>query len=175
MSCTIRRGEAKDLQYMQRNNLYCLPENYAIKFFYYQLISAPYLLYVAENPQKDIIGYCIGSINTEEKSGHIVSIAVFRSYRKMGLAKKLMSLCLEDMKAQGATQCSLNVRVCNIAAQQLYLKSLDYAVDHLEEKYYADGEDAFYCTLHFDEKVHKEQKEKGQKLFDEYKEKQAKV
>ena len=43
----------------------------------------------------------------------------------------------------GAKYCSLHVRVGNFAAIHLYTRSLKFNVAGVEDKYYADGEDAY--------------------------------
>ena len=44
-----------------------------------------------------------------------------------------------------ARYCSLHVRYTNYAALHLYTVSLGFLVHGVEEKYYADGEDAYDC------------------------------
>jgi len=41
------------------------------------------------------------------------------------------------------TSVTLHVRVSNVAAQRLYNHTLGFQTDGIEEKYYADGENAF--------------------------------
>lgn len=43
----------------------------------------------------------------------------------------------------GAKYCSLHVRVGNAGAFHLYSETLGYKIHDTEEKYYADGEDAY--------------------------------
>lgn len=43
----------------------------------------------------------------------------------------------------GAKYVSLHVRVSNVAALHLYRDTLQFGVDKVEEKYYADGENAY--------------------------------
>lgn len=42
---------------------------------------------------------------------------------------------------------SLNVRVSNTAALHLYRDTLGFKVDKIEDKYYADGEDAYSMRM----------------------------
>lgn len=76
--------------------------------------------------------------------GHITSLAVFRSYRKQGLATKLMLQAERAMmEAFDSQYLSLHVRESNRAAFTLYHDTLFFDIDDIEEKYYADGEDAY--------------------------------
>jgi len=135
-----------DLMQMQHTNLTCLPENYQMKYYFYHLLSWPQLSYVAEDQKGRIVGYVLAKMeeDTEEPHGHITSLAVLRSYRKMGLATKLMTQAQHTMvEVFGANYVSLHVRRSNRAALSLYRDTLKFATHEVEEKYYADGEDAF--------------------------------
>ena len=41
---------------MQQTNLWCLPENYNLKYYFYHVLSWPQLLYVAEDHKKKTVG-----------------------------------------------------------------------------------------------------------------------
>lgn len=80
----------------------------------------------------------------DKPHGHITSLAVKRSHRRLGLANKLMDQAAGSMvEAFGAKFCSLHVRVSNRAALGLYRDVLKFEIYDTEAKYYADGEDAF--------------------------------
>ena len=63
----------------------------------------PQLLYVAKDSKKRIVGYVLAKMEEDapEVHGHITSLAVLRSHRKMGLAAKLMLAAQEAMQARG--------------------------------------------------------------------------
>ncbi|KAK4493572.1 hypothetical protein RD792_005706 [Penstemon davidsonii] len=76
--------------------------------------------------------------------GHITSLAVLRTHRKLGLATKLMTAAQNAMEqVYGAEYVSLHVRKSNRAAFNLYTETLKYKIHDVEAKYYADGEDAY--------------------------------
>lgn len=78
------------------------------------------------------------------KHGHITSLAVKRSHRRLGLAQKLMDQASEAMvECFDAKYVSLHVRKSNRAALNLYKNSLKFETVEIEPKYYADGEDAY--------------------------------
>ncbi len=108
--------------------------------------------------------------------GHITSLSVMRTHRRLGLAEKLMrqsrtswSLLLQiprivrgshdlDLptnniteramaETYGAHYVSLHVRVSNAAAKHLYSDTLGFTIEKTEPKYYADGEDAFSMRM----------------------------
>lgn len=82
--------------------------------------------------------------------GHITSLAVLRSHRKMGLAAKLMNAAQEAMQEVfHAEYVSLHVRKSNRAAFSLYTQTLQFEIHDIEAKYYADSEDAYDMRKYF--------------------------
>ena len=150
----IRRATVEDLIAMQRANLWCLPENYQMKYYFYHILSWPQLLYVAEDYERNIVGYVLAKMyvsfhkyrskqartsltfdsNHREEDpadgkphGHITSLAVLRSHRKLGLATILMESAQRDMQDTFKAQyVSLHVRRSNYAAYHLYADTLGY-------------------------------------------------
>lgn len=148
----IRPATLDDLLQMQRCNLLCLPENYQLKYYFYHILSWPQLLYVAEDYGGKIVGYVLAKMEEEssEIHGHITSLAVARTHRKLGLATKLMSAthrAMEDVFS--AEYVSLHVRVTNKGAFHLYTETLGYKIHDVEAKYYANGEDAYEMRKYF--------------------------
>jgi len=142
----IRRATVDDLLEMQNCNLSCLPENYQMKYYFYHILSWPQLLYVAEDTGGKIVGYVLSKMEEDASvsHGHITSLAVLRSHRKLGLATRLMRAAEHDMvECFDAEYVSLHVRKSNRAAFHLYSKTLGFRVSDVEEKYYADDEDAY--------------------------------
>jgi ribosomal protein S18 acetylase RimI-like enzyme len=144
---SIRRAKLQDLMNMQSANLHCLPENYQMKYYLYHGLSWPHLLFLAEDERRRVVGYVLAKMDDEggdEPHGHITSLAVFRSHRKMGVATKLMIAAnramLQNFKAKYV---SLHVRESNQAAFHLYKNTLKYKVNDVEKGYYADGENAY--------------------------------
>ena len=78
---------------MQHCNLLCLPENNKMKYYMYHGLSWPQLSFVAEDSRGEIVGYVLAKTEEEaedEPRGHITSLAVMRSHRRLGLAQKMM-------------------------------------------------------------------------------------
>ncbi|KAG9317471.1 hypothetical protein JVU11DRAFT_1673 [Chiua virens] len=140
-------GHAEDLQGMQTCNLHNLPENYTMKYYLYHAMTWPSLSYVAEDHKGRIVGYILAKMEETEESldgsppaelphGHVTSISVLRSYRRLGLAKKLMLQSQEAMATNyNAAYVSLHVRKSNRAALNLYRDTLGFTVKSIEEKY----------------------------------------
>lgn len=132
---------------MQHCNLLCLPENYQMKYYFYHGLSWPQLSYIAEDENGKIVGYVLAKMEEDPDDvphGHITSLAVKRSHRRLGLAQKLMDQASRAMMENfNAKYVSLHVRKSNRAALHLYSNTLKFQISEVEPKYYADGEDAF--------------------------------
>lgn len=84
--------------------------------------------------------------------GHITSLAVLRSHRKLGLATKLMIASQDQMKkVYRADFISLHVRETNHPAYHLYTHVLKFERFDVERGYYADGEAAYHMRKPFSE------------------------
>ncbi|KIY49362.1 acyl-CoA N-acyltransferase [Fistulina hepatica ATCC 64428] len=149
----IRPATVDDLQGMQACNLQNLPENYSMKYYLYHALTWPSLSYVAEDQKGRIVGYILAKMEEDVPEGgvphgHVTSISVLRSYRRLGLAKKLMLQSQEAMASiYRAEYVSLHVRKSNRAALSLYRDTLGFTVKDIEKKYYADGEDAYAMQM----------------------------
>mmetsp|Transcript_6859 Transcript_6859/g.8868 ORF Transcript_6859/g.8868 Transcript_6859/m.8868 type:complete len:228 (-) Transcript_6859:122-805(-) len=162
----IRPATVDDLLAMQACNLCCLPENYQMKYYFYHMLSWPQLLYVAEDYGKKIVGYVLAKMEEDaaEVHGHITSLAVMRSHRKLGLASKLMRAAMAAMEETfGSEHVSLHVRVTNRAAFTLYSETLGFEINDVEHKYYADKEDAYDMRKMFETGLKKQEAGKQKK------------
>ena len=152
---SIRRATVEDLLKMQQTNLLCLPENYQFKYYIYHYLSWPSLLHVAEDHNGKIVGYVLAKLEDEdvkqgEIQGHITSISVLRTYRRLGVANKLMIHAINMMQEYfDADYVSLHVRVSNRPALHLYHKNLGFDVRGIEKEYYSDKEDAYKMRKYF--------------------------
>jgi peptide alpha-N-acetyltransferase len=157
----IRLLRPSDIPHVQLANITNLPENYFCKYYLYHAMSWPQLSYVAvdvSRPQKTpydppkIVGYVLAKMEEEPADGiphgHITSLSVMRTHRRLGLAEKLMRQSQRAMaETFDAKYVSLHVRMSNLAALHLYRETLGFSVDKIEAKYYADGEDAYSMRM----------------------------
>ena len=164
----IRMATVKDLIEMQQTNLWCLPENYQMKYYFYHQLTWPQLLWVAEDFNGRIVGYVLAKMeeNDDQTSpdyvphGHITSLAVLRTHRKRGIATSLMKRAqLEMEQVFDARYVSLHVRKSNRAAFHLYSETLKYEINDIERGYYADGEDAYDMRCTFAKQREEQQKQ----------------
>ena len=171
---SIRRATVEDLLKMQQTNLLCLPENYQFKYYIYHYLSWPSLLHIAEDHNGKIVGYVLAKLEDEdikqgEVQGHITSISVLRTYRRLGVASKLMNHALNMMQEYfDADFVSLHVRVSNRPALFLYHDNLGFEVRGIEKGYYADKENAYKMRKYF-KKDKKDKNEINIEIKDEIK------
>ncbi|KAL1964272.1 hypothetical protein VTN77DRAFT_7092 [Rasamsonia byssochlamydoides] len=95
-----------------------------------------------------VVGYVLAKMEEEPADGiahgHITSLSVMRTHRRLGIAERLMRMSQRAMaESHRANYVSLHVRVSNTAALRLYRDTLGFEVEKVESKYYADGEDAY--------------------------------
>ncbi|KAL0263458.1 N-terminal acetyltransferase A complex catalytic subunit ard1 [Diplodia seriata] len=157
----VRVLRPSDIPHVQTANITNLPENYFCKYYLYHALSWPQLSYVAvdvSRPPKTpydppkIVGYVLAKMEEDPadgiQHGHITSLSVMRTHRRLGLAEKLMRQSQRAMaETFGAHYVSLHVRVSNNAALRLYRDTLGFEVEKVEAKYYADGEDAYSMRM----------------------------
>ncbi len=97
--------------------------------------------YLVAEENGQILGYAGAWVILDES--HITNIAVREDARGRGLGKRLTSELLQILSNLGACYATLEVRVSNIRAQNLY-KSLGFISVGKRKRYYEDNnEDAF--------------------------------
>eukprot|EP00427_Karlodinium_veneficum_P023522 CAMPEP_0169105076 /NCGR_PEP_ID=MMETSP1015-20121227/23597_1 /TAXON_ID=342587 /ORGANISM="Karlodinium micrum, Strain CCMP2283" /LENGTH=236 /DNA_ID=CAMNT_0009166399 /DNA_START=55 /DNA_END=765 /DNA_ORIENTATION=- len=163
---SIRPATIEDLPGMQACNLCCLPENYQMRYYFYHMLSWPQLPHVAQEYNGKIVGYVLAKMeeDTDEVHGHITSLAVARSHRKLGIASKLMRASIAVMEeCFNAEYVSLHVRYTNRAAFTLYSQTLGFKIHDIEKGYYADKEDAYDMRKMLSAGIKKQEAEKDKK------------
>ncbi|KAG7352400.1 50S ribosomal protein S18 alanine acetyltransferase [Nitzschia inconspicua] len=119
----------------------------------------PFAGFPGSHQEPKIVAYLLGKVETRplvdydhptsirdlgmETLGHVTSLAVQKDYRRLGLAKAMMTQLHHHLQYQGISSCGLHVRTSNIAACRLY-EDDDYQIESLIPSYYQDGEDAYF-------------------------------
>jgi ribosomal protein S18 acetylase RimI-like enzyme len=83
-----------------------------------------------------------------ETLGHVTSLAVQKDFRRLGLARAMMTQLQHHLQHQGINGCGLHVRTSNQAACRLYQED-DYEIAQIIPSYYQDGEDAYFMRKMF--------------------------
>jgi N-alpha-acetyltransferase 10/11 len=145
---------------IQQCNITNLPENYFLKYYLYHALTWPQLSFVAVvrssgsklSPYPKVVGYVLAKMEEDPpdgvQHGHITSLSVMRTHRRLGIAEKLMRMSQRAMaEVFNAEYVSLHVRMSNVGALHLYRDTLGFEVEKIESKYYADGEDAYAMKM----------------------------
>jgi ribosomal protein S18 acetylase RimI-like enzyme len=152
---------------IQTCNITNLPENYFLKYYLYHALTWPQLSFVAvvrsssdqnkntsttSTKYPKVVGYVLAKMEEDPpdgiQHGHITSLSVMRTHRRLGIAERLMRLSQRAMaEVFNASYVSLHVRMSNTAALHLYRDTLGFEVEKVEPKYYADGEDAYAMRM----------------------------
>ncbi len=149
----LRKFVINDLHRVMEINHACLPENYSDHFFLDLFRRFPETFLVAEEVG-EVVGYIVCRVEVGlssfgfgglMKKGHVVSVAMVNEHRRKGVGRELVLRAIEAMKAYGAKQCYLEVRVTNEPAISLY-KNIGFEVIRTSRGYYADGEDAYVMS-----------------------------
>jgi ribosomal-protein-alanine N-acetyltransferase len=147
----VRNATIDDIDFVIDINMNELPEHYPRSFFEELLGKWGKAFYVAESPSGSVVGYIMTRVELKPgffkhfivRSGHVVSIAVRRDHRRLGLGYALMAYAMKSMlEDYKCSETYLEVRVSNRPAISLYEK-LGYRVVKVEKSYYLDGEDAY--------------------------------
>ncbi len=80
--------------------------------------------------------------------GHITTVGVAPEWHRRSIGTRLLLHLVRDVRAQGATALTLEVRVTNTGAQELY-RRFGFAPAGIRKNYYADvNEDAIVMWAH---------------------------
>ena len=142
-----RKFKFTDLYRISNVNLDCLTETYNIGFYGHYMATWPDYQFLLEHPDGQIMGYVFGKAEGREENwhGHVTAVTVAPPYRRIGIARRLMSI-LEGVseKQYNAFFVDLFVRVSNAVAVQMY-SLMGYAIYRTILNYYTgpDGEDGY--------------------------------
>lgn len=102
---------------------------------------------VAEDQGQQIVGFCGMWLVMDES--HITNVAVTEQVKGQGIGEGLMREAIRVAKEHGAVLMTLEVRVSNTIAQNLYRK-LDFQNGGIRKGYYSDNlEDALVMWVEF--------------------------
>ena len=100
--------------------------------------------YLVAEEEGKILGYAGAWVILDES--HITNIAVLEEARGRGIGRKLTSGLLQILSNLGAVYATLEVRVSNVRAQNLY-KSLGFISVGKRKRYYEDNNEDAYLMV----------------------------
>lgn len=112
---------------------------------YYRELQNPSAYYQVAFLDDQVVGF--GGMWVVGDEAHVVTLAVDPAHRRHGIARRLMDALIYEAKQRGATRVTLEVRVHNTPAQNLYL-SMGFRTIAFRREYYPDNnEDAAVMAL----------------------------
>jgi ribosomal-protein-alanine N-acetyltransferase len=139
-SVSFRKMTEPDLHMILEveNQSFATPWTY--EAFYNELYNNQFAQYLVAEVDGKIIGYCGLWVIIDE--AHITNIALLPQYRGKGLGEALLRNVMQYALEHGAETVTLEVRVSNQIAQNLYRK-LGFQNGGIRKSYYTDNyEDA---------------------------------
>lgn len=139
----IRPLTEKQLEETLKLNLRCFKagENYTKYTFSFLLNEPNCLSYRVVTPDGQMVGF-VFVIADQDGTGHITTIGIAPEHRRRSLAHKLLRHAEESLRKRRVTTIMLEVRVSNLAAQNLY-REFGYSNVQRLSQYYNNGEDGF--------------------------------
>lgn len=134
-----RRMTIDDVQAVHKIELASFPTPWTLDSFYYEMTENQFAHYlVAEDDKGEIIGFC--GIWLVIDAAQITNVAVVQSVRGQGIGETLMREAMRVAKEANMDVMSLEVRVTNTVAQNLYRK-LGFQDGGLRKGYYTDNQE----------------------------------
>ena len=144
---TIREMTINDLESVLSIENECFREPYKLSDLEYELNENPVNKMLVATDEDKVIGFIDYMITFN--SSTITQIAVTSSYRRKGVATKLLNAMVEsfpkDIEDKVET-ITLEVRASNLGAIKLY-ESFGFEKVVIKPKYYKDFEDAIYMVM----------------------------
>ncbi len=137
---TLRRMTLKDLDDVLAVEHRCFSAPWSRQAFLSELADNHFARYIVAEHAGRVIGYAGVWLIVDE--GHITNVAVDPDYRGRRLGETLMRALMAECAAHGIVRMTLEVRVSNVIAQNLYRK-LGFEAVGVRKGYYTDNnEDA---------------------------------
>lgn len=146
----FRNMTVNDLDIVASIDKQSFPKPWSKETFINELTQNRFATYILLTLNEKIVGYCGLWVIVDE--AHITNIAVLPEYRGKKFGEELLKKTIELAKEQGALSMTLEVRVSNKVAQNLYEK-FGFQIGGVRKNYYTDnGEDAYVMWVKFNEK-----------------------
>lgn len=108
------------------------------KAFYDELTKNKMAIYIVAKKDNEIIGY--GGMWHVINEGHITNVAVKKEYRGKGVGSKIIRAFIDIAKEKEMIGITLEVRVSNDIAKNLYKKN-GFIMEGIRKEYYEDNKE----------------------------------
>ncbi len=145
----IRQMTTQDVEAVHRIEVAAFPTPWTLDSFYYEINENQFAHYLVYEDHTGIIGFC--GIWLVIDAAQITNVAVLEQARGLGIGEALMREAMRVAREANMDTMSLEVRVTNTVAQNLYRK-LGFKNGGIRKGYYTDnGEDALVMWVNLNE------------------------
>ena len=144
MEIKIRKMDLSDIPYVYKEELKIFGKSLGEKTLYNEVLyndMSRYFIALVDGKRAGYVGSWLTVPNAE-----ILNLFVSEEYRGLGIGKKLMFNVFEVCKAENIQMLTLEVRVSNEYAIQMY-KDLGFEISHTRKNYYENNEDAYLMMI----------------------------
>lgn len=147
MEIRIRKMDLSDIPYVYKEELKIFGKSLGEKTLYNEVIyndMSRYFIALVDGKRAGYVGSWLTMPNAE-----ILNLFVSEEYRGLRLGKLLMADVFEVCKEEKIEMLTLEVRVSNTYAINMY-KDLGFEVSHVRKNYYGNNEDAYLMMLNIE-------------------------
>ena len=135
---SFRSMTIEDIEAVMRIEHATFPTPWSRSAFYNEIVINHFATYLLLEVGEEIAGYCGVWVIIDE--AHITNIALHPNYRGMKLGEALLKKAIHFVKSRGAVKMTLEVRVSNLVAQNLYRK-FGFEEGGIRKNYYTDNQE----------------------------------
>ncbi|QHA90236.1 ribosomal protein S18-alanine N-acetyltransferase [Bacillus sp. N1-1] len=135
---SFRSMTIEDIEAVMRIEHATFPTPWSRSAFYNEIVINHFATYLLLEVGEEIAGYCGVWVIIDE--AHITNIALHPEYRGMKLGEALLNKAIHFAKSRGALKMTLEVRVSNTVAQNLYRK-FGFEEGGIRKNYYTDNQE----------------------------------
>jgi ribosomal-protein-alanine N-acetyltransferase len=140
MQITLDVMREKDLKQVLHIEREAFSNPWNVKFFKEELKYNAFALYLTARVEEQIIGYVGCWFKNHANEVHIVNLAIKKDFRREGIGTYLIKEIIDMSRNLQADYVTLEVRVTNEAAIDLY-QDLGFKKDGLTPHYYLDNDE----------------------------------
>jgi len=146
---TYRKMTPDDVEAVHAIELATFPTPWTLDSFHYEMRENQYAHYLVAEDEKGIVGFCGMWLVID--AAQITNVAVVERMRGQKIGEALMKEAMRVAREASMDVMSLEVRVTNVVAQNLYRK-LGFLDGGIRKGYYTDnGEDALVMWVNLNE------------------------
>lgn len=135
---SFRAMTIEDIEAVMQIEKATFPTPWSRSAFYNEVVVNQFATYLLLEVGEEIAGYCGVWVIIDE--AHITNIALHPNFRGMKLGEALMNRAIDFAESRGAKSMTLEVRVSNEVAQNLY-KKLGFVEGGIRKNYYSDNQE----------------------------------